>query len=87
MQCMEMIESYAQSFKNLLNRFPTWMMCEKVAMCSKNKSVAANQFRNSRCLEGLEYWCKSWDYAKECKVILSNSIFLTILIITMCPLL
>ncbi|XP_060879577.1 prosaposin-like isoform X2 [Metopolophium dirhodum] len=66
-QCMEMIESYAQSFKNLLNQCPTWMMCEKVAMCSKNKSVAVNQFSNSRCLEGSEYWCKSWDNAKDCK--------------------
>jgi len=72
---MEMIESYAQSFKNLLNQIPTWMMCEKVALCSKNKSVAVNQFSNSRCLEGSEYWCKSWDNAKTCKVILSNSIF------------
>ncbi|KAL4148278.1 hypothetical protein QTP88_002555 [Uroleucon formosanum] len=66
-QCMEMIESYAQSFKNLLNQFPTWMMCEKLAMCSKHKSVAVNQFSNSRCLEGSKYWCKSWENAKKCK--------------------
>ncbi|XP_060857107.1 prosaposin-like isoform X2 [Metopolophium dirhodum] len=51
-QCMEMIESYAQSFKNLLNHFPTWMMCEKVEMCSK---IIVMQSTNSRFLEGSEY--------------------------------
>lgn len=70
MQCMEMIESYAQTFKNLLNHSPTWMMCEKIALCSTNKSVGVNQFSNSRCLEGSKYWCASWDNAKECKVII-----------------
>lgn len=70
MQCMEMIESYSQSFKNLSNHLPTWMMCEKVAMCAKHKSVAVNQLSNSRCLEGSEYWCKSLDNAKDCKVII-----------------
>lgn len=67
---MEMIESYAQTFKNLYNQLPTWMMCEKITLCSKNMSVAVNQFNNSKCLEGLDYWCASWDNAKECKVII-----------------
>ncbi|XP_027843877.2 prosaposin isoform X2 [Aphis gossypii] len=66
-QCMEMIESYAQSFKNLRYNLPTWMMCEETGLCSKNKSFGVNQFSNTRCLEGSKYWCASWDNAKECK--------------------
>lgn len=64
-----MIESYAQSFKNLYNQVPMWMMCERMSLCNKNKSIGVNQLNNSKCLEGAKYWCASWDNAKECKVI------------------
>lgn len=64
-----MIGSYAQSFKNLYNRVPNWMVCEEIALCDKNKSVAAYQLNNTNCLKGVEYWCASLDNAKECKVI------------------
>lgn len=64
-----MLESYTQSFKNLYNQMPTWMMCEALALCKKNKSVAVNQLNNTDCLKGETFWCASWDNAKECKVI------------------
>lgn len=62
-----MIESYAQSFKNLYNQMPMWMVCEEMSLCSKNKSVAVHQL-NTDCLKGAKYWCASQDNAKECKV-------------------
>lgn len=65
-----MLESYAQSFKNLYNEMPVWKMCEEISLCSKNKSVAVNQLSNPGCLKGIKYWCQSWDTAKECKVII-----------------
>lgn len=67
-----MIESYAQTFKNLYNKVPTWMMCEEMSLCHKNKSVAVHQLNNSNCLKGAKYWCASQDNAKECKVIELN---------------
>lgn len=70
MQCLEMINSYAPSFKNIYNRMPTWMMCEEMSLCSKNKSSAIQQLSNVNCLKGVEYWCASLDNAKECKVII-----------------
>jgi len=76
---MEMIESYTQTFKNLSYRLPSWMMCENMSLCSKNKSVAVNKFKYSRCLEGSEYWCASWDKAKECKVIIKLNLSVNIL--------
>jgi len=75
MQCMEMLESYAPSFKNLYYKKPMWMMCEEVLLCRKNKSVAVNQLENSNCLKGAKYWCESWDNAKDCKVILFIELF------------
>lgn len=72
-----MLESYTQSFKNLYNQMPTWMMCESMGMCKKNKSVAVNQLHNPNCLKGKKFWCSSWDNAKECKVI--RFTFLTVL--------
>jgi len=49
---------------------PTWMMCEEMSLCSKNKSSAVQQLSNVNCLKGVEYWCASLDNAKECKVII-----------------
>lgn len=66
-QCLEMINSYNQTFKNLYHQLPTWMMCEKMSLCSKNKSVAVNKLNNTECLKGFNYWCASKDNAKECK--------------------
>lgn len=63
-----MLGSYGASFKNLYNLMPTWMMCEELWLCGKNKSVAVHQFENSNCLNGAKYWCESLDNAKECKV-------------------
>lgn len=79
MQCTEMIESYAQSFKNLRSILPTWMMCEETGLCSKNKSFGVNHFSNTRCLEGSKYWCASWNNAKECKVIIKFNFFINII--------
>lgn len=63
-----MISSYEMTFKNLCHQIPSWMMCEKMSLCSKNKSVAVNQLNNTECLKGAKYWCASKDNAKECKV-------------------
>lgn len=71
MQCLEMIESYAQSFKNLSNQMPMWMMCENMWLCNKNMSRAVRQFHNSNCLNGPSYWCASLKNAQECKVIIN----------------
>lgn len=65
-----MIESYAQSFKNLSNRMPMWMMCENMSLCNKNMSRAVRQFSDSDCLNGSNYWCASSNNAQECKVII-----------------
>lgn len=65
-----MIESYAQSFKNLSDKMPMWMMCENMWLCNKNMSRAARQFSNSNCLNGPNYWCASSNNAQECKVII-----------------
>lgn len=65
-----MINSYAPSFKNIYNRMPTWMMCEEMSLCSKNKSSAVQQLSNVNCLKGVEYWCASSYNAIECKVII-----------------
>lgn len=83
MQCLEMIESYAQSFKNLSNQMPTWMMCENMWLCNKNMSRAVQQLNKSKCLKGSEYWCASSDNAKECKVIIK---FILPFLITQCHL-
>ncbi|XP_050430702.1 prosaposin isoform X2 [Adelges cooleyi] len=66
-ECLEMIPSYDQTFKNLYYQVPTWMMCEKMTMCDKNKSTAVNQLENENCLLGSTYWCSSKDNAKQCK--------------------
>lgn len=63
-----MINSYNQTFKNLYHQIPSWMMCEKMSLCSKNKSVAVNNMNNVECLNGVKYWCASKVNAKECKV-------------------
>ncbi|XP_050533788.1 prosaposin isoform X2 [Daktulosphaira vitifoliae] len=66
-KCLEMVPSYGQTFQNLYYQVPTWMMCEKITMCDKNKSAAVNQLENSDCLLGFSYWCSSKENAKSCK--------------------
>lgn len=70
-----MIESYSQSFKNLIKQVPTWMMCENMWLCNKKMSGGVLQFSNSKCLNGANYWCASLDNAKECKVIITLIVF------------
>lgn len=65
-----MLESYAPSFKHLYNQMPTWKMCEELSLCSKSNATVVYQHNASGCLKGAEYWCASWDNAKECKVII-----------------